>query len=264
VLGTLTAWLLGFLFGMRHALEPDHLAAVSTLVAEERSARRGAALGAVWGIGHSLALLVVGMILATLHTELPHRLAVVFELLVAAMLIGLGARAIWRAWRRHAHSHDHGHAHSHDHGHAHSQDHARAHSHDHGHAHSLDHAHARPHDRAHAHAHANRLAPPRRATASRRWMTTGRPLALGIVHGLAGSGALTALVLASLPSTASRLAYITLFGLGSVAGMAVLSGLAGFPLAHLGKNPRAERVLALVTGGFSAAFGFALIWPAIH
>ena len=77
-----------------------------------------------------------------------------------------------------------------------------------------------------------------------------------MVHGLAGSGALTALVLASLQSTAARLAYIVFFGLGSVAGMALLSGLAGWPLARIG--PRMAHVLSVVTGIVSVGLG--VLW----
>ncbi|HZS37029.1 MAG TPA: urease accessory protein [Polyangia bacterium] len=231
----LAGCLLGFLLGMRHALEPDHLAAVSTLVAEERSAMRGALLGAIWGVGHSVALLVVGMILAMLQTTLPARLATVFEAAVAVMLIALGVRAIARAYRGRAHAHDH--------------------AHDHAHPHAHDHSHAAANLKLNPNASAS-------ADAKRsRWRGGARPLALGVVHGLAGSGALTALVLASLPSLASRLVYIALFGIGSVAGMALLSGLAGFPLQLLGKNPHAARWLGTLTGGFSTAFGVALAWP---
>jgi ABC-type nickel/cobalt efflux system permease component RcnA len=228
----LAGCLLGFLLGMRHALEPDHLAAVSTLVAEERGPLRGAVLGAIWGIGHSLALLVVGMILAMLQTQMPARLATVFEAAVAVMLIALGVRAIHRAYKNPAPAHPHDH-------HPHSR---------------ADHSHA-PEN----HSHANELHAA--APAPRRRWSGGRPLALGVVHGLAGSGALTALVLASLPSLASRLVYIALFGIGSVAGMALLSGLAGWPLQLVGRSPRAARWLGTLTGGFSTAFGIAIGWP---
>jgi threonine/homoserine/homoserine lactone efflux protein len=211
LLEVLTGWLLGILLGMRHALEPDHLAAVSTLVTAERSPTRGALLGAFWGLGHSLALLVVGVSLALLHAEMPGRLADGFELAVAAMLILLGLRAIARA--RHAHDHPH------------------------------------PHDRERDHHHPRRLGT--------------RPLVVGIVHGLAGSGALTALVVASLPSTASRLAYIGLFGLGSVMGMAFLSGLAGLPLAAVQRRPRAGRWVSAAAGLLSAGLGVAWGWPLV-
>jgi len=85
-----------------------------------------------------------------------------------------------------------------------------------------------------------------------------RPLLVGVVHGLAGSGALTALALAQLPTASLRLVTIALFGCGSVLGMAVLSGLAGWPLARIGARPRAQRALSLATGSLSAGLG--LFW----
>jgi high-affinity nickel-transport protein len=208
----LAGGLLGFLLGMRHALEPDHLAAVSTLVAEERGAHRGAWLGAIWGVGHSLSLLCVGMVLAMLETRLPPRLATIFEAGVAVMLIALGVRALWVAATTKGHCH---------------------------------------------HLPGKHRAEPRPLS----WRYGGRPLALGVVHGLAGSGALTALVLASLPSLGSRLAYIALFGMGSILGMALLSGLAGLPLKLIGTSPRAAKWLSAITGGFSTGFGVFIAWP---
>src|ERR1700722_10299299 len=188
---------LGSLLGMRHALEPDHLAAVSTLVTGERSNFKAALLGACWGLGHTLSLLVAGVVLVILRTEMPPRLADGFEFLVALMLIALGVRAVYLAARQGpagpVHAHHHGHVH---------------HTH-----HGVD---------AHVHIGA--------------WTLARRPLLVGAVHGLAGSGALTALVLATLPSTAARLTYMALFGLGSTLGMAALSGLLGWPIARMGKH----------------------------
>src|SRR5438128_6595957 len=91
---------LGAVLGMRHALEPDHLAAVSTLVTEHRKSTRAIFLGVCWGLGHTLALVAVGVLLIALRAELPDRLTDFFELGVAAMLIALGMRAIRRAARQ--------------------------------------------------------------------------------------------------------------------------------------------------------------------
>ena len=88
-----------------------------------------------------------------------------------------------------------------------------------------------------------------------RWTLARRPLLVGAVHGLAGSGALTALVLATLPTTTARLAYMALFGLGSTLGMAALSGLLGWPLARLGGQTRTLRTISMVVGSFSMALG---------
>jgi ABC-type nickel/cobalt efflux system permease component RcnA len=220
----LAGWIVGLLFGMRHALEPDHLAAVSTLMAEQRSRRSGFLLGAFWGAGHTLALLAVGIALAVLHSGVSAPLADVFELAVAVMLVALGTRALVRAMRLARQGHLHPHAH-----------------------HGVVHQHAGPEDHLHV----------------GRWTFAARPLVIGLVHGLAGSGALTALVLASLPSTMARLIYIALFGIGSAAGMALLSGAAGFSLARFGRSSVIARGLAAVTGFASAALGLAWGWQPV-
>lgn len=219
---SLTGALLGALLGMRHALEPDHLAAVSTLVTDTRHRYRGAALGAFWGLGHTAALFLVGLVLALGRTEMPDRLALFFELGVAVMLIVLGVHALGRALRV---AKD-GPAHAHRHG-------ARRHQ----------------HEGPNAHLHVG------------AFTFATRPLLVGVVHGLAGSGAVTALVLAELPTMGARLAYIALFGLGSILGMALLSGLVGWPLARLGRHTQALRAVSIVTGTVSVALGFIWAWP---
>src|SRR3954469_18501068 len=107
----LTGSALGSLLGMRHAFEPDHLTAVSTLVTGERSSLRAAILGASWGLGHTLSLVIVGAVLVVLRAEMPARIADIFELFVAVMLVGLGVRAIMIAVRQGpigaAHTHQH-------------------------------------------------------------------------------------------------------------------------------------------------------------
>lgn len=210
---------LGSLLGMRHALEPDHLAAVSTLVTGERDGRstyRAAFLGACWGLGHTASLVIVGAALVCLRVSMPARAADLFEFFVALMLIGLGLRAIVLAVRQGpigpAHTHHHGHV-------------------VHSHAAAIPHVHVG------------------------QWTLARRPLLVGAVHGLAGSGALTALVLATLTSTAARISYMTLFGFGSIVGMAVLSGLLGWPLAKIGTNRSVTRALSLTVGCFSIGLG---------
>jgi High-affinity nickel-transport protein len=215
----LTGSALGTLLGMRHALEPDHLTAVSTLVTGERSSMKAAMLGASWGVGHTLSLVAVGAVLVVLRAEMPPHVADLFELFVAVMLVALGVRAIAMAVRQGpvgpTHTHHHGHV-------------------------VHKHAGATPH------VHVGRL------TLARR------PLIVGAVHGLAGSGALTALVLATLTSTAARITYMTLFGFGSTLGMAVLSGLLGWPLAKISANRALTRALSVAVGCLSIGLG--LFW----
>ena len=213
---------LGSLLGMRHALEPDHLAAVSTLVTGERSSAKAALLGVCWGLGHTLSLVVVGGVLVLLRAEMPARIADVFELCVALMLIGLGLRAIYLAARQGPT----GPVHAHQHG-------RRLHVH--------------PGAPAHIHIGA--------------WTLARRPLLVGAVHGLAGSGALTALVLATLPTAAARLIYMAVFGLGSTLGMAALSGLLGWPLARMGRHRGLARAMSLLVGFVSMALGVAWGYP---
>jgi ABC-type nickel/cobalt efflux system permease component RcnA len=207
---------LGSLLGMRHALEPDHLAAVSTLVTGERSGVKAAWLGACWGVGHTLTLVLAGAVLVLLRAEMPPAASDIFEFAVALMLVGLGLRAIYRAARQGLD----GPAYVHHHG-------------------RLVHVH--PGMTAHVHIG--------------RWTLARRPLLIGAVHGLAGSGALTALVLATLPSTAARLVYIALFGAGSTVGMAALSGVLGWPLGRLAQHPAVARAISLTVGCISTALG---------
>jgi high-affinity nickel-transport protein len=216
ILELMTSSGLGSLLGMRHALEPDHLAAVSTLVSRERSGVRAALLGLCWGLGHTLALVVVGAILVALRSEMPPTVSDLFELLVAFMLVALGLRAIVQAARQGAE----GPARMHRHG-------------------RLVHSHAG----VPAHVHLG------------KWTLARRPLLVGAVHGLAGSGALTALVLATLPTTTARLAYMALFGLGSTVSMAALSGLLGWPLARFGTHHLVTRGVSLIVGCTSMALG---------
>lgn len=207
---------LGVALGMRHALEPDHLAAVSTLTSQQKSARAGLVLGVFWGLGHSLSLLLVGGTLALLETHLPARLENGFEVLVSLMIIFLGARALRQAVREGRS----GVVHSHEHG-------------------GVAHTHPAPTEHLHV---------------SKATLAT-RPLLIGLVHGLAGSGALTVIVLSELHSAAERLSYIFLFGSGSIIGMGLLTGLVGVPLSRAARNPRLATGLLMVTGVISLSIG---------
>lgn len=213
---SLVPGLLGLALGVRHAFEPDHLAAVSTLATEQKSARAGLLLGAWWGLGHTASLLVVGGSLALLEAKMPERVALGFETLVGLMVLGLGLRALKRAFTEGRTGVTTTHTHF-----------------------GQVHTHVGPGE----HLHLN------------GWTLATRPLLIGLMHGLAGSGALTALVLAELPTAGERLGYIALFGLGSVAGMALLTGLAGLPLMRVARTPKAAAVLLGVAGLLSVGVG---------
>ena len=218
--------LVGLALGMRHALEPDHLAAVSTLAsAEHGGMRAGLRLGVFWGLGHSLSLLVVGGTLALLGAQMPTRLGLFFELAVAVMIVALGLRAVMKAVQEGRRGDQHTHAHA-----------------------GLTHTHTAPSEHLHL----------------SRWTLATRPLLIGLMHGLAGSGALTALVLAELPTAAERLSYIVLFGSGSVVGMTLLTGLAGVPMMKLARTPKLAAALLLFIGLFSTGVGAWWGWTALQ
>ena len=189
---------------MRHALEPDHLAAVSTLAAEQRGRREGFILGAFWGLGHALALVLVAGTLVLVGAQMPERVATAFEAAVGAAIVALGVRALIRAVVLGRSGVSTVHAHG-----------------------GELHAHVGPL----LHVHVSRLT------------LATRPLVMGILHGVAGSGALTALVVARMDGTTERLAYVVVFALGSVIGMSILTGTATYWLERPAERKLDARLL---------------------
>src|SRR5262245_31497446 len=189
----------GFVLGLRHALDPDHVVAVSTIVSERATLRRSSLVGTLWGLGHALSLGVAGGLIMVLKLNVSERVAAALESVVAAMLIGLGALALRSAleYRVHAHTHAHG-----------------------GNAHLHFHAHGRGRPESHLHRHA---------------LAGGlKPFFVGMVHGLAGSAALALLALAAAPSLLAGLGYVAMLGAGSVVGMLTPTVLMGLPPTLLG------------------------------
>ena len=175
---------IGGLLGFRHAFEPDHLAAVSTLATRPAARLWSAArLGLIWGLGHTVTVGAVALLIIVLGVRLPNRFWPAAELLVAALLILLGGMVIWRYVRGRWHMHAHAHPAAAPHFHLHS--------------------HAR--DLSHGHSHAV--------------VDARRSLGFGIAHGLAGSGAIAALLVAAVPDTMSRLVYFAAFSVGTIVGM---------------------------------------------
>jgi ABC-type nickel/cobalt efflux system permease component RcnA len=205
---------LGFLLGLRHALDVDHVAAMSTLVSQERTIWRSCLRGTFWGIGHTLALLAAGVAVVMFKLQISPSLERSLEAVVALALILLGGQVLARtlgAVRLHRHEHTHG---------------GTAHSHVHVHI-------GDPGE--HGHGHLRRTMP--------------QPLLMGVLHGLAGSGALIVLVLATLPSPLAAILYVIVFGIGSTAGMLLLSGLIVVPFAlATGSSRLATATLQLVIG----------------
>ncbi len=196
---------LGFLIGMRHAVETDHVAAVASLATRSRSVRHTVMQGAIWGLGHTLTLFLFGSAVLLLDTVMPERLAFGLEFAVGLMLIALGVDVLRRLMQERIHFHVHRHRDETVHLHAHS------------------HAPGTVHDpQRHAHEHPQRF--PLRA------------LIVGLMHGMAGSAALILLTLQQVQSVAQGLLYIALFGLGSVAGMAALSVVIAVPLRYSARS----------------------------
>jgi high-affinity nickel-transport protein len=185
----LSALIVGFLLGMRHATDGDHVVAVTAIASGERSIARAMRIGAAWGLGHSATLFLVGGAIVLFGLTVPPRLGLAFEMLVALMLIGLGA---WTLSGRTA-----------------------------GHVHSFK-----------------------------------RPIAVGFVHGLAGSAFVALLVLAAIPGWVSQLAYLALFGIGTVAGMALITAGIAVPFARATGN--VQRGIRIAAGVASIAFGLIL------
>jgi ABC-type nickel/cobalt efflux system permease component RcnA len=240
---------LGFLLGMQHALEADHIAAVSSIAARRSEVADIVKHGLTWGLGHTLTLFAFAGAALLLGHAIPEKLAAPLEIAVGIMLVGLGAHLLWRLWRDRVHFH----AHSHDDG--------TVHVHAHSHAGGADLTFATqpgatvapekgcecwnwttgetiPHARApHAHEHGV------------RWRT----LFVGLMHGMAGSAALLVLTVSQAPSAAAGLGYIALFGIGSTIGMGLLSIVIAVPIAI------SARFLTLANRALQGAVGLITI-----
>jgi ABC-type nickel/cobalt efflux system permease component RcnA len=223
-----TTLALGFVLGLRHALDADHLAAVSTFVTEERSLLRASLIGVSWGMGHTAALLVFGLGVAAFRLTLTPRFSEWLEFLVGCMLVLLGGNVLYKLVRGRA---LHAHAHAHD---------GAAHTHLHMHAGEAGHDHPHQH---------------------RTLRLGGRPFVVGVVHGLAGTAALMMLVVSAIPSLLLAAGYILIFGVGSIGGMTVMSLVMSVPLALAARRlVLMERLIRLAAGLFSLGFGLFLIW----
>ncbi len=184
----------GFLLGVRHALDPDHLASVATISTSSRTLLDGLKQGGAWGMGHTVTLLLFGGAALVLGLAVPEGLALFLEFAVGLMLVLLGADVLRRIMQERIHVHRH--------------------EHDDGASHL--HVHLHPQVDRHEHSHSPLI--PLRA------------LMVGLMHGLAGSAALLLLTVASAPSIISGIVYILVFGFGSILGMALLSIVIALPL----------------------------------
>jgi ABC-type nickel/cobalt efflux system permease component RcnA len=236
----LSAMLLGFLLGLQHATDPDHLVAVATILTRERRFTDGALIGVLWGAGHMTTLTIVGAIIIGLKLTISPAVGGSLELVVAAMLIVLGVLRLRDALRGLDTV---------------SPGHLVA-DHDHGGGAGVVHSHPHAHDAEHTHEHAH--VHPSRWLAKLGWRggwPAGRALVVGAIHGLAGSAAVSLLVLATLRSTMSAVVYLVIFGIGTILGMTLLTAIMAFPVSMALRYRRARQALALCAGIGSIAFG---------
>jgi sulfite exporter TauE/SafE len=224
-LSTISVLIIGLLLGLQHAIEADHLAAVSTIVSEKKSLLSASIVGGFWGVGHTVSLFVVGLAVILLKLQMPEGLETTLETCVGIMLVLLGANAIrklFRGGKIHAHAHTHG---------------EREHVHFHTHETEEDEPH-------------HRYSP--------------RSIFIGMMHGLAGSAALMLLLLPAIPSPSLALIYILVFGFGSIIGMMAMSFLIGMPV-HFTANrfDSINKLIRLGAGVFSLVLGLMMIWERV-
>jgi high-affinity nickel permease len=248
---------LGFFLGMRHATDADHVIAIATIVSRQRSLRGSATIGVAWGVGHTLTILAVGSAIILFGVVIPPRLGLAMEFAVGVMLIVLGALALTglggvlraaaapilaKMLLRHvtplAHSHTHVHG---DYVHRHVHEHSGQ-----GHGHDEDKTVLASLDAKF------------RGLLVYQWL---RPLVVGVVHGLAGSAAVALLVLTAVREPIWAVAYLLLFGAGTIAGMMLITVVLSAPFALTTRRlPRFNWQLRAASGLVSFVFGLFLIY----
>lgn len=218
---------MGFLLGLKHAVEADHLAAVSTMVAERKGMFRSALVGGLWGVGHTISLLGAGIMVLLLNLQISERTEQVLELCVGVMLVLLGLNVMHKLIRR-------------------------------GRLHFYKHRHGR---HAHEHPYVTEFAESDQSHKQHGFALHGRSVIIGMVHGLAGSAALMLLVIPTIESQLMGLLYIIIFGLGSIGGMMIMSFLVGLPfqITALRFN-RFNLLLQSIAGLISVSLGLLIAY----
>ena len=221
---------IGFLLGLKHSFDADHLLAVSTIVSERKSFWSSSFIGMLWGLGHTASLLIVGLAVIVFHLQIPEPLGRWMEVFVALMLTGLGVHVLWKI---HKGATFHLHIHSH---------HDRVHVHPHFHESSAVHSH----NKEHLHHHSVKIGK--------------KPIIVGMMHGLAGSAGLMLMILATISSQTLAMLYIGIFGAGSIGGMMLMSMVIAVPFALTARYQRLHMIVRTTAGILSVGSGIFLAW----
>ncbi|WMX58647.1 sulfite exporter TauE/SafE family protein [Peribacillus sp. R9-11] len=209
---------IGFVLGIRHAIEPDHVIAVSTIASQSKKLWHASLAGVFWGIGHTITLFIVGIILILMKGEIPGKWSMSLEFLVGIMLVYLGVTTILSFKSIHVHTHAHD-----------GDEHKHVHTHEHG----------GKHEHKHKHKHVSYL----------------KSMSIGLVHGLAGSGTMVILTMSTVKSVWEAAIYILLFGVGTVIGMLFFTTIIGIPFVLSMKRVKISRTLVFTMGTISMVFG---------
>jgi ABC-type nickel/cobalt efflux system permease component RcnA len=222
--------LTGLGLGFAHALDPDHVVAVTTLVCNNKSLRKSVTSAIVWGLGHTVVLLIAGLLVLALKVVIPDSLICIFEIAAAVLLIILGAWVIRPliAEKMHGHTHE-----NHDDEHHHDD-------HTHGHSNSHTHEHPHPHEHGHSHLHKSAFT--------------------GAIQGLGGSAAIMLVTLTTVSSVELGLIFIVVFGVGVITSMVCIAGLVGSIIAYTAANlEKVHRIIVAATGSASIIIGILII-----
>ena len=226
VMSTATVLSLGFFFGLRHATDADHLAAVSTIVSERKSIWSSMFIGGVWGLGHTISLVVAGILVLLLNFQISERTEQMLEFGVGVMLFLLGLnvlRKLFQGGKLHFHTHEHA-------------------------------------GRKHVHPHLHEAAKTDEPNTHHGFSFNPRALIIGMIHGMAGSAALMLLVIPTIESRPLALLYVVIFGVGSIVGMMLMSLLVGLPFYFTAKFNRFNHILQCVAGLVSIGLGLMIIY----
>lgn len=214
----LTTLMIGFILGIKHAIEPDHVIAVSTIVSKSKKIWTSSLAGIFWGIGHTITLFVVGMVFIFMKKEIPVEWALSLEFAVGIMLVYLGLSSVIFPERKNIHCHNHDHD-------------GHKHKHFHSHGESISHKH------------------------THKKISYLKSVFIGLVHGLSGSAAMILLTMTTVKNPWEAGIYIVIFGIGTVIGMLLCTFIIGIPFAISSNNKRMNIVLTKTTGIISCIFG---------